>query len=429
MAHLLRLIAHGVLAVLACWLMLQPLAARAAFPAPSGTVYYSPYFGTGTTRATPLLICQAVGQAKGYGNEFTAGPGTSSGYCLNGVGLSSGDQWVAISAYTCPANSTLSGSQCTCNAGYVESGASCIVDPLVAACEALAGQVSYVTVPGQQAIGGSACGASGCTMTMGSPLIKAKNQAGAWITEGEATFTGATCDASAPSAPAAAEDPCPDGQPGQVNGQDVCIPYSPTDEVVRDTGSSTETTEGGNTTQTTTSTSTTCTGGSCNTTTTTTTVVNGGTPTTTTEETTEPRDEYCTKNPRAPQCRESSFGGSCGAGFTCEGDAVQCATARELHNISCGLQATSDEAALYEASADPAGGPADIPSESVSVGPGIFDASNALGVASCVADLAITVAGTAITLPLSDICPYLEYLRLMLLAVAWLMAFRIVAQG
>lgn len=462
MAYLLRLIAHGIGAVLASWVLLQPLHAF-AYPAtetpgacntPGGCTQYrwdaggfgsvGPISNPSASAACPGFIgrseqhthlgstyTRTVTAASANGTDCALTYTSTAGGCCGGfapAGRFTLNVPYTPPTYSCPNGGTLSGSQCNCAPGEADTGTAC-TDPLEAACDALNGQVSYVTIGGSQSVGGTACHATGCTVTMGSPLIRARTPGGAWVTEGEAIFTGATCNATAPSAPTADVDSCPNGQAGQVNGQDVCIPYTSTDEVVRETGSTSETTEGGNTTQTSTSSSTSCTGGSCTTTTTTTTIVNGGPPTTSTTETTEPRDDYCTQNPRAPQCRESSFGGSCATGFSCQGDAVQCATARELHAISCGLQAGSDEATLYASEKNATGGPADIPSDTVDIGPGTLDASNALGVAACVADLPLTVAGTSVTLPLSNICPYLEYLRLMLLAVAWLMAFRIVSGG
>lgn len=429
MAHLYRLICIGALAVGACWALLQPLVAHAAFPATGGGYVYQYLSTSGTyVGSFPTATAACVASRPPNSNFWVADSATDLGNCLNGAGYAQPVTWIRVQgSYSCPANSTLNGTNCTCNSGYTQSGSTC-VDPLAQACAALAGQTTYVTVPGQQSVGGSVCGPTGCGMAMGSPLIRAKNPAGQWITEGEATFSGSTCTASAPSAPQAVQDPCPDGQPGTVNDQPVCIPYVG-GEVERETGKSETTTGPDGTKQTTTTSVTSCTGNSCTTTTTNTTVVNGGTPTTTTTQTEQPRNEYCQQNPLAPQCKESSFSGSCGAGFSCQGDAVQCATARELHAISCGLKAESPESALYAASANATPGPADIPSNTVSVGPGDLDSSNALGVAACLADLPLTVAGTSVTLPLSSVCGHLEYLRLMLLAVAYLMAFRIVARG
>lgn len=55
--------------------------------------------------------------------------------------------------------------------------------------------------------------------------------------------------------------------------------------------------------------------------------------------------QYCRDNPKAPQCREASFSGSCGA-YVCEGDAVLCAIAKQQHEYACQFDA-STEATTY----------------------------------------------------------------------------------
>lgn len=47
--------------------------------------------------------------------------------------------------------------------------------------------------------------------------------------------------------------------------------------------------------------------------------------------------EFCKKNPTALMCVKSTWGGSCGGGFTCTGDAVFCAIAKEEHQRNCTL--------------------------------------------------------------------------------------------
>jgi len=48
-------------------------------------------------------------------------------------------------------------------------------------------------------------------------------------------------------------------------------------------------------------------------------------------------DDYCKKFPNDSKCIKSSFGGSCGGAFNCNGDAIQCAIAREQHTRNCAL--------------------------------------------------------------------------------------------
>lgn len=436
MAHLFRLIAIGLFGLLACVLLLQPLRAHAAFApntytctARAANGVFGPPSATCSQSAEPLrqyysppatLVCNLTRPA-------------TSPCTINGFELT-----VTWSAASCPANSTLASGQCSCNSGYVELSGAC-VQPDVAYCAA------QQALPGGVTTGVRPSGVTGLTpfnlcysnpftespcMTTFTPDICGQGEDGRYYCTGRFAYSGGPCtgdpDPGPGETPAPLPDPPPAGYcPGTVNGVPVNVPCGTTE-----TGGSktVETDDGTNNTVTTTTSSTVCTAGSCITTTTTNVSVNGGAPTTTTSETTEPRDDYCTQNPRALECRDSTFGGSCASGFTCQGDAIQCASARKLHEVACFVTQASAESALYDAEKNPAGGPADIPSDTVDVGPGSLEAGNALGVAACIPDLALTVAGTAVSLPLSNICPYLAHLRLMLLAVAWLMAFRIVAR-
>jgi hypothetical protein len=44
---------------------------------------------------------------------------------------------------------------------------------------------------------------------------------------------------------------------------------------------------------------------------------------------------FCKDNPTSSICKNSTFGGSCSASFSCDGDAVQCAIAKEQHQRNC----------------------------------------------------------------------------------------------
>jgi hypothetical protein len=49
---------------------------------------------------------------------------------------------------------------------------------------------------------------------------------------------------------------------------------------------------------------------------------------------------FCEQNPEVTICKRSTWGGACGA-FACDGDAVQCAIAREMHQRNCQLFETT----------------------------------------------------------------------------------------
>lgn len=130
---------------------------------------------------------------------------------------------------------------------------------------------------------------------------------------------------------------------GTVNGVEICVKCVESDSSTA--GKISTTNPDGSKTEVTTTTSVTCDNNSCTTTnnyTTTTTPAGGGTPTTQTksDSATESKDSYCAKNPTAAECKEnkSSFAGSCDAAFACEGDAVQCAMAKEQHKRNCEIE-------------------------------------------------------------------------------------------
>lgn len=126
----------------------------------------------------------------------------------------------------------------------------------------------------------------------------------------------------------------------------------------------------------------------------------------------------------------STFGGQCEA-VTCDGDAIQCAIARDQYRRSCQLMdKESAESQLYAANKGKEGNQTgSLPgNETISL-QGRIDTSDALGGGSCFGDLNITVWNQAVTLPLSSLCQYLAMLGNILVAVSMLMAARIVTRG
>ena len=103
-----------------------------------------------------------------------------------------------------------------------------------------------------------------------------------------------------------------------------------------------------------------CKDGVCTTTTTTTTTITNNstgssTTSTSTSTSTESQGGFCKENPGSKLCGKggdegSEFGGACKEGFSCEGDAIQCAIAKEQHRRSCQLfDDKSQESELYDA--------------------------------------------------------------------------------
>lgn len=144
--------------------------------------------------------------------------------------------------YSCPANSTLVGASCTCNAGFDQSGSSCV--PHVNQCTTRPPGITNFTVAyvrtlmpdDYDAVGGvntvpsnrQVCD-SGCTVSLGEAVA-------AWRSETptaqglyrlsldfQATASGAECTAATSSvAPLTPPPTCP-GFVGQVNGKTGCF--------------------------------------------------------------------------------------------------------------------------------------------------------------------------------------------------------------
>ena len=142
-------------------------------------------------------------------------------------------------------------------------------------------------------------------------------------------------------------------------------------------------------------------------------------------------DDFCKKNPSLDICKTGAFGGTCKTNFKCDGDAVQCAMAREQHIRNCQLFETqTDESLLYDSVKNLKGDQTGKleGNETVNIG-SLINTSDALGGGSCITDLNITVWGSAISLPISQICPYLAMLGNVLVAVSMLLAARIITRG
>lgn len=272
-------------------------------------------------------------------------------------------QWASGTALLCPANSTQSGSSCTCNSGYTAQNGQCVappadpcentqglttgytrlevqfsnVNPSPSALGSFVGQTVKTAVP----INGNSCAATGkvesCALA-GTTLY--------CILTGS-TYTGATYNGEQslfglpqidPNATPENQLPkvCPEGQyAGEVNGTQVCVKANGS----ANTTQSTTTNPDG--TSTTTTTTTACVGDKCTSTTTTETKdAQGNTTGTGTSKVEGDKDAFCMANPQAPECKntKSNFGGTCDAAFTCESeDAVMCAIALDQYKTNCEL--------------------------------------------------------------------------------------------
>lgn len=374
----------------------------------------------------------------------------------------------------CPSNSSEVSGSCVCNAGYIEDGNQCIPEPEKDPCELLesacAGSqnhrvnfqlggkktgVSFVCM-NPTAIGsdGSFPGCTrGCLGIVGGFTSAFQSDGGDWVTQGTAKYTGSTCDPSVindlnsdsdpeyepednPSLTEKPDETCPNGFKGTVNGVSVCLPPKASEGLLEK-----EDKDNGDGTKTEKQTKVKCENGVCEITTTTitkdtssNTVVSNSSATTTVEQ-----GRFCAQNPTAAACKnengeegKGSFSGSCQAGFTCDGDAVMCAIAKEQHTRACQLfKEDTAEGQLYAAEKGKEGAQRgegiDLGAIDLGGGSGsLIKTDSLIGEGSCVQDLQFQFMGEPVTIPLSSLCPYLAMLGSILLAVGMVMAIRIV---
>lgn len=187
-------------------------------------------------------------------------------------------------------------------------------------------------------------------------------------------------------------------------------------------------------------TTTRCNGGVCTSTTTSTV---SGAPTTTVR--TQDQSSFCTDNPNHRLCKQangigeeseeptpSEFGGSCTGGFTCSGDAAQCAAARGVWESRCALKALEGETsnAAYQAGlgaisgAPPAQNPRANP-DSIGL---VLNQTNPYS-ATCPPDITLNLAGKQIVIGLASRCGSFQLLGNLLVALALLAAAGIVIRG
>lgn len=279
----------------------------------------------------------------------------------------------------------------------------------------------YAIVAGVVGLG-SAC-------TEGSPAIAQSN-----------VSNPATLEASTPTGEALErpeKNAWEDGYcPGEVNGHTVWVRCGVTSSSTTASGTVTVPDGSGTATVSTTSTTTnTCDGAGCTSTVETST---GGSPpaTTTTKKDT---NDFCkdSVNANTPICKAASpsdFGGSCAAGFTCNGgDAALCAAARGIWESRCTVESLKTDPANAAVAAGAAAltgsNPANHPREQkTTVNVGNLTTTNPFG-GGCPVDTSITVIGQQIVIPLSSACSVFQLMGSLLVGLTMLCAAFIVAKG
>lgn len=130
---------------------------------------------------------------------------------------------------------------------------------------------------------------------------------------------------------------------------------------------------------------------------------------------TMPIDEFCKSNPKDKLCAgtddtQSEFSGDCATNFSCSGDAVQCAMALQQHKIYC--EAIADDPVrddfLNEVTENTGKGLSDwIPQSVVNIPTDLT--GQKLLASSCLPDMTFPISGHAFVLPISKLCPALEF--------------------
>lgn len=254
----------------------------------------------------------------------------------------------------------------------------------------------------------------------------------------QATNTTGSCapDATDPLPEAdpktAAELPCPIGKiPGtaSMNGVTVTVCSDPIKTettgiktVSEQTPDGSKVTSESKTTQ--------CQDGKC-TSTTTTTVTQNGTSTTSTRTTQQGQGEFCAENPTDKACKGSGFGGTCQQGFTCDGDAISCATAKAVNDQYCSFKEAFDVGDDAKSLANRVMGGtevADPKANATVIDVGVFDQSNPLS-STCPGDVPIQLSGFTMVLPLASGCSWFQLIGNMMVLVSLFGATVFVLRG
>lgn len=233
------------------------------------------------------------------------------------------------------------------------------------------------------------------------------------------TQTGSACTASdvpvlSPTDPKVTDaQKCPVGQcPGTVNGQSVCVACAAPKEAgtTKDTTKEVSTPASGASSVSSSSSSgtstTKCVGDQCTTTTTTTTVNPDGSKSDKTSTKDQPKSDFCADNPTSSICKEGNWGGTCASGFTCDGDAVQCAQAKAAYELKCALTEKDDDS-IGKYNTLKSEGLAGLSIPGVNIEPPAVEAFG-----TCpLNDFNFDLGFGPIAFQLSQVCPYLEVIH------------------
>lgn len=155
-------------------------------------------------------------------------------------------------------------------------------------------------------------------------------------------------------------------------------------------------------------------------------------------------DSFCKSNPNDRLCKaggvggggggstSGSFSGSCG-GFSCTGDAVQCAIALEQHRRNCEAEADHPFKTAFEEASEVGNGFADIVDATgglttVNVADG-FNVSSRYGNGVCPAPYPYVVMGQSYTFSFQPMCDMAPIVKFIVICASCMFALRILVKG
>lgn len=437
---------------------------------------YNIFHGCNMNAGGASCFLRTAGGAVSGGQNLTVTQACPAG-TTNGTAPDTATSWPCLGTlYTCPTGGTLSGTTCNiagaCPAGYTldAGGATCsaadcgdfqsrnsagdcacsteslhnwlglapysLYEAPLAAFPSTLDHICMPTAPGSTSgckvparMANSICTSSYCEMQ---------------VMHG-ASGLGQSCTAGAgTNAPEPVNNDSPEHKCisqglsfGTLSGQVVCVPKASSPEPTKSpTKSGTEVTKNGSGTTTETketSTSTECANGVCTTTTTVTTRDGSGTVTGTTTTTAVSTGGGGRGGNGDGEGADSGFAASCAsqvATIVCDGDAIQCAIAREQHAQNCRL--LSDVGGFGTGSAVDAFNEArefdkaELTEEPVA----LADITSTTFLAGgALTDVSVTMMGEDIVLPFSELNDVLGYIGTVFLAICGILAYRVVARG
>ncbi len=430
----------------------------------------NPYSVTYHYGSTPEEACYAAGAAQNN-RDVNWKPETRLKCFYLYKGTSTVSFTYPISnVYSCPENSTASGSQCTCNEGYEEKdGNSCVLpeppdlcESLAEKCETLNGSKKWITGLRRDVSykpfktctpAGLVSGCNkGCVINSSGNGVFYKDQSGDYYFEGEGTISSETCFPTSEGngePPKEEDNPLPPSEPpekscksgeyeGTVSGTKVCLPAKSKETIIKE-----ETINNNDNSTTNINTTVKCENGKCTISETTTNKDSSGATTGgSTKETQVSQSDFCAQNPGSSVCKspglgkeegegdddkKSSFSGSCSSSFSCEGDSVQCAIALEQHKTACKLFDESNTyfQAFKDAEASNSNG---VESSTVDLASHV-SVDSVIGAGACPADIEITVFNQAIPVELSKFCQYFDAMGMLIMLGACIGCLRILGSG